>query len=190
VGGTFWPHRAREIAMLLSGEESEMAEAEQLIVDIRAVWGQERKLKSADLVRRLAKIEGSPWPSLTAARMAQILSTFLDGRGGHIRPKQMRFGRGTAAPNANGYEFWQFENAFARYGRGVEGVGAVDTKVAFPPLEDIAAAVEAARQKVEVKRAERAAEHAKKFAAFREHLICEQDAKRAEMVAEDDAKIA
>jgi hypothetical protein len=98
-------------------------------------------------------MEGRPWPSLTAARMAHILKAFPDGRGGQIKPQQLKFGQGTSAPNLHGYEGWQFENAFVRYARPVAPVADVATQTAWPSLDEIAEAVDAVRAEIAAKAA-------------------------------------
>jgi hypothetical protein len=72
AGGT-WPHRARAAAVHLSGRaEPEVSEPEALITDIYQVWpGDPARIKSSELVAKLRDMEGRPWSSLTADRMAK-----------------------------------------------------------------------------------------------------------------------
>jgi hypothetical protein len=142
LAGGDWPHRARAAAVHLSVRgEPEISEPETLVLDIHQVWGGDPpKIRSTDLAAKLRDMEGRPWSGLTPDRMAKILKVFQNGRGGQIKPQQLRFG---PIGGVHGYERWQFEDAFRRYARPVAAVA--DQTASWPSLDEIAAAVEAVR---------------------------------------------
>jgi putative DNA primase/helicase len=121
VGGE-WPERARKAA--LAGREAgedEGSRLELLLGDIRDIFTtfKLKRISSADLVKRLAEIEGRPWAeygrtgkSITQNRLARLLSS----KPLAITPHRIRIG----AENLNSYELWQFQEAFERY-LSVEG---------------------------------------------------------------------
>ena len=118
IAGGDWPQRARDAAVALTkgSETTEVSEAEMLLQDIFAVWGDlGERAKSSALVSRLRMLEGRPWDGLTATRMATILKAFSDGRGSVIKPKELRFGQGVLSTNTRGYTRSMFSDAWARY---------------------------------------------------------------------------
>lgn len=115
--GDHWPTIARSAARdhdQRSQINRTQTEGVQLLQDIKAI-GTERKASaiwSADLISELLNIEESPWNecrpagrALNARHLARLLKPY------DIRSKTVRFGTATA----KGYEFEDFQDAFARY---------------------------------------------------------------------------
>jgi hypothetical protein len=116
IGGE-WPERARS-AMLAITSRSEADDSGSLrelaLRDIREIFDEVGldRIRSAELVERLAGIEGRPWAEWGPTRqrisrhgLARLLKPFS------IAPSTLRFGNNTA----KGYQRSQFEEAFARY---------------------------------------------------------------------------
>jgi hypothetical protein len=163
IAGGEWPVRARQACLRLTSDTAEPSPLEGLLRDIQMVWPDNApKIKSSDLVARLQNLEGHPWATLNPTQLATHLRGFSDGHGGIIEPNEHRFGTGVAAPNMRGYEFWQFASAFERYVNGVAGVAHVATTTT---LEQVAAAIEAARPKAAALKAQREAEERERAAA-------------------------
>src|SRR5438128_320707 len=156
---TDWSTCAREIAQLLLNPLQEVSRAERLIAAIHSVWAADTdRIRTEELLAKLIETGDHHWARLDANELSKLLRPFPDGRDGHIKPKQLRFGTGRAgSKNNQGYEFWQFQNAFARYVRGVDGVGSVGTSSYTPPtLEQIGEVVmdahEEMMRRIEAKR--------------------------------------
>lgn len=188
AGGDWWPRRAREVAVKLDGSPMELSENELLIRDLRAVWPKSEPIvKSIELVAKLQQVEGSPWPSLTTAKLASVLRAFPDGKGGHIRPLQHhRDGK-----NANVYHHWQFADAFRRYARAAEDAPSeAPPPDLFPTCLEIEGRVAEAREEAGAKRAEKVAAYQERVRAWRAALVAKSDADRAKAAAEHDRRVS
>jgi putative DNA primase/helicase len=112
VGGD-WPQRAREIAIALSGKESETDSAKILLLrDLHLLFAETgERITSEKIVAYLIEIEGRPWAEwknskpITKTGLARLLSAF------GIRPAKWREGPETL----RGYERADFEGVFDRY---------------------------------------------------------------------------
>ena len=186
AGGDYWPTRAREIAVKLSGSATQTeSEPLMLIRDIDACWGTKPVVKSVELTTKLQRLEGRPWPTLTPAKLASVLRAFPDGKGGHIRPTQHH----RAGKWGNVYHLWQFRNAFARYARAADATPTEATPPGlFPTPEEVAAAVAVARGEADRKHAEEVAAYEARVAAWRAALVAKSDADRAKKAAEHDKR--
>ncbi len=107
VGGDC-PDKARRAALVLTGDEIELTSAEQLLADIwkiKNVYTQRGidRISSNDLCNELRKIQPGHLP--TQGWLAAMLRPF------GIRPHTIRIGQSTP----KGYEFKDFDDAFARY---------------------------------------------------------------------------
>jgi putative DNA primase/helicase len=105
----------REVAERLAAREvAEVLDpVERLIVDIHAVTRGIDRISTAELVKKLAAVEGAPWAEwrgssrpITEKQVSWLLNRELG-----IRSASVRFGRKTA----KGYFVSQFADAFARY---------------------------------------------------------------------------
>ena len=114
LGGGDWPERARAAALALSsGDEREEESVTALLIrDIAAVFeaGGER-LKTADLLEGLHKIEESPWGDwrgrpLTAHGLSSLLKPY------RIKTMSVR----SEGNVVKGYKTEQFSDAFAQLG--------------------------------------------------------------------------
>jgi Protein of unknown function (DUF3631) len=112
AAGGDWPVRAREAAVRLSarGEPDEETLSARLLADIREVFGDSDRLRSADLLKGLHEIEEAPWGDwygkpFSARKLADMLRRY------EIRPHPVRFG----SEVAKGYERADFEDALDRY---------------------------------------------------------------------------
>ena len=115
--GEDWPNKARAAAKALNGSQEDEEQLVHLLRDIRVVFNQQdngtKGIPSANLTEQLLKIEGSPWDNLsgkygdelTASKLARKLAPL------GIKPKKYRFKQGTL----QGYQFIDFDDAFARY---------------------------------------------------------------------------
>ncbi len=73
AAGGPWPERARRAALLLSGAADDDGDVRvQLLADVRAVMDGRERIRSADLVSALVRMEDRPWPEW---RHGQPLST-------------------------------------------------------------------------------------------------------------------
>ena len=112
LAGGDWPRWARHAATVLSGRVSvdDDTLAIRLLQDIRHIFTHET-LGSADLVRRLVRLDDRPWADgaggrpITPARVARLLRPF------GIQSMKLRFG----ATTANGYTRRMFADAWSRY---------------------------------------------------------------------------
>ncbi len=113
--GKDWVERATSSALTLSASgESSASSGNELLADIRDVFAiaQVSRMSSADLIRALVNIPEAPWATynrgkeISPRQMARFLAAY------DVKSKTVRFG-----PNdtPKGYEFSQFEEAFARY---------------------------------------------------------------------------
>lgn len=114
AAGGVWPDKARQAALILSGEaeEQEGAAGPMLLADLRDLFAERgNRLASEDIVNALARMEGRPWPewnggkSITTRGLARLLKPF------GIEPDSVRFGDDTR----KGYLLDWFLDAFARY---------------------------------------------------------------------------
>jgi len=127
LAGAAWPQRARGAVMeiLTSEEADDPSTGLQLLRDILAIFDdlqpddvEPDRISSGELVRRLAAIEGSPWPEysrgnpISPTGVARLLRQYVS-RGGHrVRPKNIRLENGKVV---KGYERAQFEDAWERF---------------------------------------------------------------------------
>jgi putative DNA primase/helicase len=111
VGGE-WPERAKQAAVHLCGANDDDSIDLMLLSDIRVIIGDEARIKSADLVEALNRLDDRPWPTwargtgLTPNTLSRKLKPYK------IRSKSKRFPDGT---NVKGYESDQFGSTFDRY---------------------------------------------------------------------------
>lgn len=127
TAGGDWPRLARQAAILLSeGRQDETGAREQLLADIRTVWGAERgeTFASADVVGALIDLKDRPWAEWSRGRpLSQSgLARLLQGFG--IRSGNVR----VAGAVLRGYKRADFEDAWGRY--VAPGDGAVAASVA------------------------------------------------------------
>jgi hypothetical protein len=117
VAGGTWPERIRAAvcALLLgeSDEEPDVAPAERIIADIRAVWTG-TQVGTADLAARLAALPRSPWGAIfpDPARAGIELASYL--RPYDISPVKIWLGDEGRA--AQGYKIEQFEELWESSG--------------------------------------------------------------------------
>jgi hypothetical protein len=107
IGGDC-PDRARRASLALAGGEIELTSAEQLLANIQSIRNDYTKrgldrISSKDLCHELGKIPDGH--IVTPDWLAAMLRPF------EIRPHTIRIGQSTP----KGYEFKDFEDAFARY---------------------------------------------------------------------------
>jgi putative DNA primase/helicase len=127
LAGETWGLRTRSAAIALTGREHEEAVGDLLLLDIKQIYavGGNDRLRSKDIVSKLAEMEHRPWPEwdngcpMTPAQLAKILSPY------GIAPDTHRIG-GIAA---KGYLPSQFADAFARYAPQAEGIVTAVTAV-------------------------------------------------------------
>jgi putative DNA primase/helicase len=109
-----WPALAREAATTIADVGSTDGKEVLLLRDIRSVFGRLRidKIATADLLRELTTMEGSPWAewwhgkALTPRALADLLLPF------NIAPGTIRTAVGSTP---KGYKLESFADAFARY---------------------------------------------------------------------------
>ena len=111
IGGE-WSKRARNTALLLSGQVEDDDTGVKLLADIRPYIVPRFRAKSSDLIVYLTEtLEGSRWSEwrrgspLTLVGLAGLLGPF------GIKPKSIRF----AARTEKGYTAQSFEESFDRY---------------------------------------------------------------------------
>ena len=112
VGGS-WPKRARQVALLLSGDADDTSLSVQLIADIRRVFQAKDvdRLSSKELCSELQKMEDRPWEDwndgsgITQSQLAKRLNPF------DISPRSIRIDGETP----KGYMLKWFGDAFNRY---------------------------------------------------------------------------
>jgi putative DNA primase/helicase len=112
LAGEDWPKRAREAALVLSGEEVSTFNVD-LLADIRTAFGEAEAITSADAVAALVADPERPWATwgrgdkpLTQNGLARLLKPF-----GIISETVHLVGR----PDAKGYKRVWFEDAWASY---------------------------------------------------------------------------
>jgi putative DNA primase/helicase len=82
LSGGRWPEEARRAALTLSGEEDDGAVNVELLRDIRAAFGDDEVIRSADLLAKLTADPERPWAewkhgrSLTQKQLAGLLRPF------------------------------------------------------------------------------------------------------------------
>jgi putative DNA primase/helicase len=110
--GVDWMARGTAAALLLTSQTMSPAGAgNELLSDIREVFGGDLKLATTDLIDRLCEDEERPWSThyhgkrITPRQLAKLLEPY------GIRPKTVRFGNSTP----KGYELEDFRDAFRRY---------------------------------------------------------------------------
>jgi hypothetical protein len=127
LAGNGWPERARAAAIELSAgiEREDDSLTVKLIADIHAVFAKsgETRLRTADLIERLSRIEESPWGDWYGKPISpQALSRFLKAYRIRTMPVWVE------SETVRGYKLDQFFDAFAR----VLGVnGSRDVKTGF-----------------------------------------------------------
>ncbi len=113
--GPKWVERARAAALKLSGAgESQASLGGQLLEDIRLAIAKRKgdRIRTADLLEALAEDAERPWATfdhgkrMTPRQLARLLGAY------GIRSRTVRLGK-TVTPK--GYQFADFEDAFARY---------------------------------------------------------------------------
>ena len=111
VGGD-WPDRAREAALVLSGEAQDDAIGVKLLKDIRLAFGDDDGIRSADLVAKLAEDPERPWAdwkhgrALTQNQLGRLLSGF------GISSETVDI---PGLKSAKGYKRARFEEAWVAY---------------------------------------------------------------------------
>jgi putative DNA primase/helicase len=105
--GRRWPKMARDAAVALSTRLEPPSRAELLLADIKAVFGNDEALFSAELVKRLVAQTDAPWAGdgLNEWLLAQKLEPF------GIYPKKMRLG----SENKRGYRRDSFAEVWQRW---------------------------------------------------------------------------
>ena len=114
AGGTSWPARVREIALVADTARTEQSTGVELLADCRTGFKERAtdRLSSEDLAAYLNSLEDRPWPEfsggrpLSKARLARLLGRF------HIVPGTIRL---PDSRTAKGYYRSAFEDAFASY---------------------------------------------------------------------------
>lgn len=111
--GGDWPDLAREAAIVLSTTPPDDEEAGiRLLADLRAVFGIEERLPSAEVLRLLNGIDSAPWSTwhrggpLTSHGLARLLRPF------GITPRNLRVPSGSVS---KGYSREDLQDAFGRY---------------------------------------------------------------------------
>jgi hypothetical protein len=113
--GTEWVQRATEVALKLSGpNEESVSTGNELLADIQRIFESKEgvtKIRTGDLIRELTADDELPWATYNRGKAIspRQLSKQLGFYG--IKSKTVRFGVSTP----KGYEYSQFEDAFARY---------------------------------------------------------------------------
>jgi hypothetical protein len=113
TAGEVWAKRARDAAEAShNAEGDDGSRLELLLGDIRAAFGTDDEMPSADLVKALVELDGRPWAEmgrsrkpLTQNRLARMLKPL------GIAPENVRVG--DKVPKC--YVLARFEEAFARY---------------------------------------------------------------------------
>ena len=116
LAGGPWPERGRRAAQVLSAAAEDAADAGpalRLLADMRIVFGEDDKLSTETIIRRLCSIEEAPWatfhdrkePHVSPRDLAEMLRPYK------IKPKVVRIGESTP----RGYERDDFRDAWQRY---------------------------------------------------------------------------
>ncbi len=115
LAGGEWPRRARSALIELHSDKPEESESwgVRLLADIRAAYGDEDRLSTAELIERLKTDDEAPWGSwgkgdagLTPRALARLLTPY------GIHSRTIRLG---TAGTARGYLSEQFQDAWERY---------------------------------------------------------------------------
>ena len=113
------PARSAAIALSTGEERQDESVTAQLMRDLHTIfWAGQDRMKTADLLAELYKIEESPWGDwygkpLSAHRLSQLLKPY------RIKTMPVR----VAGETVRGYKVEQFEDAFARFAlQSVTGV--------------------------------------------------------------------
>jgi Protein of unknown function (DUF3631) len=119
LAGEKWAHEAKAAAMALSSDSDieDDSFGVQLLADLQRIWKLDdlgHTLFSSEICDRLQGLEDSPWKTWGRSRKSsglnpRDLARFLRRYG--IKPKTVRIGDVTR----KGYQFDQFEDAWARY---------------------------------------------------------------------------
>ena len=138
LAGEDWPGRAVRAALVLSGqrEAEEATVGVQLLTDMRAAFDGDQQMPTAELVRRLCRMEESPWGGWNKAegikprQIAKMLRRF------EIRSRHLRTDRGTRM----GYRKADCEDAWERHlpctpgsKYDIHDIGSVEPKTAPVP---------------------------------------------------------
>lgn len=112
LAGGEWPERAREAAMLLSGESRDTAVNVELLADIKLAFGDADEIRSIDLVAKLIADPERPWAEwkngkpLTQKQLGGLLSAFqITSETVHIK----------GLPDAKGYKRVHFLEKWDAY---------------------------------------------------------------------------
>ena len=113
LAGDTWPDRARQAALVLSGESlaDDATVGVKLFSDIRGVWrDDESNVFTSSLLTRLADLEESPWgdwygKQLAARGLAKLLRRY------GVRSRKVRLGDSTR----QGYRRADLEDPWSRY---------------------------------------------------------------------------
>ncbi len=116
LAGGEWPEKAREAAVVLSGEREADADsgglARRVLYDCHEAFGDAERLSSAELVAGLRSMQDSPWRTLDGSGLdASTLSRLL--RRYEVRPEKLRV-PAEASP-VRGYRRAVFVDPWARY---------------------------------------------------------------------------
>jgi putative DNA primase/helicase len=112
LAGGEWPERARQAALVLSGENTDGAVGVELLKDIRLAFGEDDDIRSADLVAKLAEDEERPWAdwshgrALTQKQLGRLLTPF------GITSETVSI---PGLKDAKGYKRCRFEEAWESY---------------------------------------------------------------------------
>lgn len=113
MAGDEWPEMIRRslVKVFGSAPSEDSSLGVQLLCDVRAIFGTQERVSSADLASALCEIEGHPWAEwahgrgMNADRLAKQLKRFA------IAPRTIRIGNATL----RGYDNSSFEDAWTRY---------------------------------------------------------------------------
>jgi putative DNA primase/helicase len=141
VGGN-WPKRARDAALVLSGDAESSTDTSPGILrlsDLRRFYSERSfdRAPTADLLAWLRQEEDRPWSewrrgqAITAQGLASLLEPY------HVAPKVIRTGKTTH----RGYELEQFADAFLRYlPSHPKQVSHLSSSSIYPSSDDVTAA--------------------------------------------------
>ena len=112
TAGGEWPKRARlaAVAFVTESRQSTPSLGIRLLSDLRAAFGEQPAMSTAELISSLCAIEEAPWSDL---RGKSITDRFLAGRlkEYEVKSKKIRIGEHTL----RGYERADFHDAWERY---------------------------------------------------------------------------
>lgn len=119
AAGGDWPARLQRAVVAIINDEpvEEASDGLKLLTDIREIFlhADEQRIRTSDIVRRLAAMEESPWGDLDGRpidgrRLARLLRPYK------IRPATVWAPTSSGPrPNAKGYKREQFEDAWERF---------------------------------------------------------------------------